>query len=542
MEASMAPSARMVTPPYHHSIVSTAPTNLLYRGAIPALRNLHFIATLQLKTFVVLSKKSLEDDHPLLRWAKQTGVTIYWEAAEQMSEEKLGMGRPQVDQWILDTTTYPLYIADVDGKSHTTLVVACLRKLQGWHQDTILDEICRYQEDQEDLPLLPFVTAYLAPTSQETLTLPPPPYPSWIWPSASSEVDFKPSVSRPSQAFPSPNPPYPQPQTKDRPSSSLSAASSTSSNILPFPHPLQARKHPTMRLTFPTPPASSSNPTPNQSAAGQKDMQVASPVAVIGDGLARIPSRRERERDKERVTKGGERVLSPHPPGKDQTAPVLHVPTPTRSTTNSPSRRSHHHHHHHHHHHDVGQVQTAARSRPDSAPGNESRLRQGIGSPDEGVLGAAAHLMTAGLSGIAHALGATPPHAEDDQDGQNGKTVEEGGGYDDEAEEGDLTVRQSPIEALKAVSPSLSTTRDSEDLRSVSSATGTSTEFGMDTGASTAGTETGLETDEEEQVSEEEDEDGEDEDDEDEEDEEDEDEDDNQATSQFISALDLAGF
>jgi hypothetical protein len=31
----------------------------------------------------------------------------------------------------------------VDGISHTTLVVACLRKLQGWHSDCIVNEIYR---------------------------------------------------------------------------------------------------------------------------------------------------------------------------------------------------------------------------------------------------------------------------------------------------------------------------------------------------------------------------------------------------------------
>ena len=47
-------------------------------------------------------------------------------------------------QVILNPASYPLYIADIDGISHTTLVVACLRKLQGWHHDSIVDEICRY--------------------------------------------------------------------------------------------------------------------------------------------------------------------------------------------------------------------------------------------------------------------------------------------------------------------------------------------------------------------------------------------------------------
>lgn len=46
-------------------------------------------------------------------------------------------------QVLLNPAAYPIYLADIDGISHTTLVVACLRKLQGWHQDSIVNEIYR---------------------------------------------------------------------------------------------------------------------------------------------------------------------------------------------------------------------------------------------------------------------------------------------------------------------------------------------------------------------------------------------------------------
>lgn len=49
----------------------------------------------------------------------------------------------QPSQILLDTMAYPMYIADVDGISHTTLAVAALRKLQGWHMTSIIDEIFR---------------------------------------------------------------------------------------------------------------------------------------------------------------------------------------------------------------------------------------------------------------------------------------------------------------------------------------------------------------------------------------------------------------
>lgn len=44
---------------------------------------------------------------------------------------------------LLDPSLYPIYLADIDGNSHTTLVVAALRKLQGWAPDSIEGEVFR---------------------------------------------------------------------------------------------------------------------------------------------------------------------------------------------------------------------------------------------------------------------------------------------------------------------------------------------------------------------------------------------------------------
>ena len=130
---------------------------------------------------------------------------------------------------------YPLYLADLDGISHTTLVVACLRKLQGWHHDSIVDEICRFEPDHEDLPLIPFITNYLA-NADSALTLPPPPYPTWLWPTHLSRAI---------------SPPLTRTTTRERTISS-GVPSTSSIPSLPFPHPLVARKHPTMRVIFPS--------------------------------------------------------------------------------------------------------------------------------------------------------------------------------------------------------------------------------------------------------------------------------------------------
>ena len=146
----------MLTPPLHYSIVACPLTpssnadEVLYRGCIPVRRNIAFLDRLRIRTLLYLRKKELGQDDPMSVWAALRGVDLRWVKAERMSEEKLGMGKSEVGEvmrTILDRSAYPLYIADIDGISHTTLVVACLRKMQGWHIDSIIGEMCRCVDD-----------------------------------------------------------------------------------------------------------------------------------------------------------------------------------------------------------------------------------------------------------------------------------------------------------------------------------------------------------------------------------------------------------
>ncbi|OCF42890.1 hypothetical protein I317_03241 [Kwoniella heveanensis CBS 569] len=365
----------MLTPPYHFSIIASPPhllqaqaapqpqsqrnksgPQILYRGSVPAQRNLSFLRRLGLRTLIYLKKKELKDDadqgggDDLVKWAKKRGVRLKWVKAEGMGEEKLGMGKNEVNEvlkTILDPSAYPLYIADIDGISHTTLVVACLRKLQGWHIDSIINEICRciemqdqiltgvlallrcdsailqwdsFEPDHDDLPLVSFISSYLssqssssssttnpsggAPSSLSSntnpgsgsgsgsdgsLVLPSPPYPTWLWPTPTPTPTPAPALSQnqaQGQALSQPPGAVSMPavggsgssssghsqgqasaptKTRDRDrdrdrdlsttqsmsTATSSAATGTSSPILPFPHPLNARRHPTMKLTFP---------------------------------------------------------------------------------------------------------------------------------------------------------------------------------------------------------------------------------------------------------------------------------------------------
>lgn len=111
----------------------------------------------------------------------------------------------------------------------------------------------RFEPDHDDLPLTPFITTYLStslPSKDDpgaALVLPPPPYPTWLWPAGQG------LSSAPTNARTTP----PATTRSDRASSNASSSAAGPSS-LPFPNPLTARKHPNMRLTFsavPSPPA-----------------------------------------------------------------------------------------------------------------------------------------------------------------------------------------------------------------------------------------------------------------------------------------------
>lgn len=105
-----------------------------------------------------------------------------------------------------------------------------------------------FEPEYEDYSLVPFITAYLT-GPDASFVLPQPPFPAWLWP-ASTPLTL-------SRTF-----------TRERATSS----SANTSSILPFPHPLTARKHPTMRLSFPVPPAPALNTPLSPTATNQNPL------------------------------------------------------------------------------------------------------------------------------------------------------------------------------------------------------------------------------------------------------------------------------
>ncbi|WRT66363.1 uncharacterized protein IL334_003318 [Kwoniella shivajii] len=552
----------MLTPPYHFSIVASpcpspspilssssshVTSEILYRGSLPLPRNQSFIRRLNLKTLVVLRKKQLKEDDPLLKWTRKRGIQVKWVKADEMSEEKLGMGKNEVSEVlkiILDPKSYPLYIADIDGISHTTLIVSCLRKLQGWNMDCIVNEICRFEPEYEDLPLMPFVQSYLSQQSSTSTAgtsssssssqndtafmLPQPPYPSWIWPSqpqsqsslTSATISSQPNVQNPganmklrdrSTSTAASNSTLSNPSnanTSTNSSSSNISSSNNNSALLPFPHPLIIRKHPTMKLTFPvlplpTPPIPSNSPLLSPS------------------GLTRVSSRRA-------VATGV---------GSDKSALISPLPLPTTAIPSIPT------------------------------------------FGEDGILGQAFGALHNGLTGMANILAGTNSNPTNPTTNTNttpltstNPTTNANTNVNDPAEEqsnklgrtaspsGLLpdTVSQPHSQTLPSFQQNqsqqqqqgLNPSTHSSPLKLSREATiSSSDQYISESNDSAAGTEEDVNSyvgeyeDDDDVYYEDEDDDDDDDDDEDDDDEDEDDEDEsNEPTSQYISALDLAGF
>lgn len=124
----------------------------LFRGAYPREINFPFLQTLQLKTIVSLTPDSInsESDPKLYEFAKSNNIKlIHLECAQSGKGKKRGV--PTGYSAILDALNIlinkdlaPLYIHCLNGGQVTSLVIACLRKLQFWSSITIFNEFINF--------------------------------------------------------------------------------------------------------------------------------------------------------------------------------------------------------------------------------------------------------------------------------------------------------------------------------------------------------------------------------------------------------------
>ncbi|ODV77472.1 protein-tyrosine phosphatase [Suhomyces tanzawaensis NRRL Y-17324] len=137
-----------LTPPLRFNTVQKD----LYRGAYPREINFAFLKTLQLKTIISLTPDpiTLSTDPVLFEFARVNAIDlIHLECSQSGKGKKRGV--PMGYSTILNVLDYiihnkyaPVYIHCLNGGQVTSLVIACLRKLQFWSSISIFNEFINF--------------------------------------------------------------------------------------------------------------------------------------------------------------------------------------------------------------------------------------------------------------------------------------------------------------------------------------------------------------------------------------------------------------
>lgn len=137
-----------LTPPLKFNTVQDG----LFRGAYPREINFPFLRTLRLKTIISLTPDPVtpENDKKLYDFAIENGIRlVHLECAQLGKGKKRGV--PIGYTTILEAINLmihkkfgPVYIHCLNGGQVTSLVIACLRKLQFWSSIAIFNEFINY--------------------------------------------------------------------------------------------------------------------------------------------------------------------------------------------------------------------------------------------------------------------------------------------------------------------------------------------------------------------------------------------------------------
>ncbi|CAH2351511.1 putative tyrosine-protein phosphatase Oca6p [[Candida] railenensis] len=124
----------------------------LYRGAYPREINYPFLLTLKLKTIISLTPEPIteETDSQLFEFAHNNGINlVHLECTKSGKGKKRGVPLEygvivEALQYFIHSENSPIYIHCFNGGQVTSLVVACLRKLQFWSSITIFNEFINF--------------------------------------------------------------------------------------------------------------------------------------------------------------------------------------------------------------------------------------------------------------------------------------------------------------------------------------------------------------------------------------------------------------
>jgi tyrosine-protein phosphatase OCA6 len=161
-------------PPFRYTIVEDG----VIRGAHPTLKNYRFMRRLRLGTIVSLMPEELSSD--IVQFCEAEKISLIYRRVEKYDDNRpLPMSAQLVGSVLsilIDTAMHPVFIHCRDGGHNTGLVVMCLRRLQLWTTQAIIDEHRRYTKGNESTyQELQFVEAFSGPVAI------PARVPGWLW-------------------------------------------------------------------------------------------------------------------------------------------------------------------------------------------------------------------------------------------------------------------------------------------------------------------------------------------------------------------------
>lgn len=134
-----------VVPPFRFATVEVG----VYRGAYPTLKNFPFLEARRLRTVISLIPEKPTQD--LEDFCEINNVDLVHHVVEKKKDDVPVSSKDisEIIALLIRADRLPVYLHCLDGADVTGVVIACLRRLQGWHKECISNEFSRYSRSGE---------------------------------------------------------------------------------------------------------------------------------------------------------------------------------------------------------------------------------------------------------------------------------------------------------------------------------------------------------------------------------------------------------
>ena len=133
----------------------------IYRSAYPASKSLHFIDSLHLKSMVALIDKPSDVKKELREYVNTHGIRMIECSVGYNQEPFVTMSEPAVKEameFISNPINHPVMVFCTTGRSKTSVVVACYRRLRlGWSISSVVHEYEQFMDPDGSLADMAFI-------------------------------------------------------------------------------------------------------------------------------------------------------------------------------------------------------------------------------------------------------------------------------------------------------------------------------------------------------------------------------------------------